>query len=113
MKDQTKIILDKQLKKNRHLLFYAVVAFIILTNIIYIVFSPATTTTVTGVAVKASTFDTDTSSITKMNVLFDNGEYVSVEIPGQDFFKNQARVELTKSVSVMGKINYEFTEYNK
>jgi hypothetical protein len=111
MKEQNKKVLDKQLKKDRHLLFYAIVAFIVLTNIVYIIYSPSSTNTVTGITVESSSFNTDVESASKMSVLLDSGETVYVKIPGHDFFKNQTRVELSKSVSVMGKITYEFNDY--
>ena len=111
MKKDSKKILDKQLKKDRHLLLYSVFAFIVFTNIVYILYSPATTTDVSGVTLDASTLTTDTEPKTKMKVLLDTGETVLVTIPGQDFFKKQTRVELSKSVSVMGKVTYEFNDY--
>ncbi len=111
MKEQTKKVLDKQLKKDKHHLIYFIIAFIIFTNIVYIVYSPASTTTVTGITVASSVLNTNTESSTKMSVLLDTGETVLVTIPGEDFFKNQTRVELSRSVSVMGKITYEFNDY--
>lgn len=113
MKKDSKKILDKQLKKDRHLLLYSVFAFIIFTNIVYILYSPATTTTVSGVTLDSSSLTTDTESNTQMKVILDTGETVLVTIPGQDFFKKKARVELSKSVSVMGKVKYEFKDYEK
>ena len=113
MKEDSKKVLDKQLKKDRHLLLYSVFAFIIFTNIVYILYSPATTTTVSGITLAFSALTTETESNAKMKVLLDTGDTVLVTIPGQDFFKEQVRVVLSKSVSVMGKVTYEFNDYEK
>ncbi|MFK7795157.1 MAG: hypothetical protein AB8B89_07410 [Gammaproteobacteria bacterium] len=114
MKQETKKILDKQLKKDRHFLIYAIVAIILITNIVYIIYSPATTTIVTGMAIQISASNNDSvPSHNTMSVLLDSGETVLVDIPGPDFFKHHAKVELTKAVSVMGKTTYEFNDYKE
>lgn len=113
MKPESKKILDKQFKKDRHFLIYGIIAFIIFINIVYILYTPMTTTTVTGIAIESSVVTTNEEPITKMHVQLDTGEIVLVTIPDLDFFKKQSEVELSKSVSVIGNVRYEFNNYKK
>ncbi len=113
MKQESKKILDKQLKKDRHFLIYGIIAFIIIINTVYILYTPMTTTTVIGNTVDSSVVTSDEKSITKLHVQLGTGEIVLVTIPGLDFYKKQAEVELSKSVSVIGNVRYEFIEYKK
>jgi hypothetical protein len=111
MRPEVKKALDEEQSKERKVLLYGVLLFVVVAVTLGSIFIPVTSKSIYGITISYTAVQTDEGSKPRVKVKLESGETIVAAFPKHLVFKYGEKAELLEGRTLVGKPTYRMVRY--